>query len=628
MDKNPSISIQETITEIQPRTTKSYGEYFVKKPSGIIQQSKITKLLTNIWDFMLTDPNEAGDSPYNIGDCWAQIDNDTLYFKTKFYTQWGNPASDFISPAIFIDADRNPSTGYDGSFGYHTNDIGAEYLLAPLASTNILYWNGTDWADSGYPMYSYILPNSDSIIIGVALNDIGNPYDMDIVEANIDETTGYFDYAPDSANGHITLYQDDIELVSIDSFPYDYVNPNTAIPLYATATNHGLQEDSFNIICLIDSSGSIILGSNVFIPSLLPDSSIQVFMCTWNTGPLNSQYNIKMWTTLSTDSNYTNDTLGIDVTTFDLTRNISSSYANTVPTIDGLIAAIEWTDAVKRDVTDVLGKGGALLPPGQVYLYIMNDDSFLYLGIDAIYDVLNDDEDAFWQCYDDNGDTLYPAYPDSSEGELDVDHYIAGDILSFCPEMSDSSCNTFITTAIQEMSSLASGHMQYEIAIPINTSLIEGLQANMGDVFRMWFFTGDGSDYTIFGWWPTTAHNGWGDLDDMGEITLATASGINFNKKSIKNSNELSIYCSTINSFKNEIYFSYNIPSYSNVTLNIYNSSGQMIKSIINENKIPGKYTTKWNTCNNDGIEVPSGIYFYMLEVDNNKVPGKMILIK
>jgi len=55
------------------------------------------------------------------------------------------------------------------------------------------------------------------------------------------------------------------------------------------------------------------------------------------------------------------------------------------------------------------------------------------------------------------------------------------------------------------------------------------------------------------------------------------------------------------------------------VTLNIYNSLGEKVRDIIDEEKGPGYYMALWNGRDNWGREVCSGIYFYRLEVMGNR---------
>ncbi|MBK7104013.1 MAG: T9SS type A sorting domain-containing protein [Ignavibacteriae bacterium] len=71
----------------------------------------------------------------------------------------------------------------------------------------------------------------------------------------------------------------------------------------------------------------------------------------------------------------------------------------------------------------------------------------------------------------------------------------------------------------------------------------------------------------------------------------------------------------------------YSIPDNSNlqqkVVLKIYNVLGQVVKTLVNENKHPGIYEIEFN-----GNDLMSGIYFYKLEVGNFIQMRKMVLTK
>jgi len=59
------------------------------------------------------------------------------------------------------------------------------------------------------------------------------------------------------------------------------------------------------------------------------------------------------------------------------------------------------------------------------------------------------------------------------------------------------------------------------------------------------------------------------------------------------------------------------------VSLKVYNVSGKEVKTLVNENKLPGNYDVEF-----DGSDLPSGVYFYKLEASSYVVSKRMILIK
>jgi hypothetical protein len=64
------------------------------------------------------------------------------------------------------------------------------------------------------------------------------------------------------------------------------------------------------------------------------------------------------------------------------------------------------------------------------------------------------------------------------------------------------------------------------------------------------------------------------------------------------------------------------------ITLKIYNILGQLVKTVVNEEKLPEGYRVIWNGENDAGKEVASGIYFYQLKIKDHVTTKKMILLR
>ncbi|MFH0734477.1 MAG: T9SS type A sorting domain-containing protein [bacterium] len=75
-----------------------------------------------------------------------------------------------------------------------------------------------------------------------------------------------------------------------------------------------------------------------------------------------------------------------------------------------------------------------------------------------------------------------------------------------------------------------------------------------------------------------------------------------------------------------EIEFSINESK--NVSINIYNVNGELVKNLLNEYLTQGNHKTLWNGTGNDGQRVSSGVYFYKLNVGNFATTKKMIILK
>jgi hypothetical protein len=89
------------------------------------------------------------------------------------------------------------------------------------------------------------------------------------------------------------------------------------------------------------------------------------------------------------------------------------------------------------------------------------------------------------------------------------------------------------------------------------------------------------------------------------------------------------LYTNYPNPFNPTTNISYRLPKTSNVTLTIYNSLGQeVVKLLDNEMQNAGMYNVSWNGKDACGNSVASGIYFYQLKANDYVLSKKMVLIK
>jgi hypothetical protein len=65
------------------------------------------------------------------------------------------------------------------------------------------------------------------------------------------------------------------------------------------------------------------------------------------------------------------------------------------------------------------------------------------------------------------------------------------------------------------------------------------------------------------------------------------------------------------------------------VALRIYNVAGQLVKTLVDGQRVAGQvYEANWNGLNNSGQPVSSGVYFYKLVARNFTQTKKMVLLK
>ena len=91
---------------------------------------------------------------------------------------------------------------------------------------------------------------------------------------------------------------------------------------------------------------------------------------------------------------------------------------------------------------------------------------------------------------------------------------------------------------------------------------------------------------------------------------------------------KFSLYQNYPNPFNPSTYIKYYIPKFELITLDIFNLKGNHIKSLINSNLYPGTYLNIWDSTDKNGLNVPAGIYIYILKSQTINESKKMILLK
>jgi hypothetical protein len=72
----------------------------------------------------------------------------------------------------------------------------------------------------------------------------------------------------------------------------------------------------------------------------------------------------------------------------------------------------------------------------------------------------------------------------------------------------------------------------------------------------------------------------------------------------------------------------YTLLSDADVVLSIYNTKGQLVRSLANLRAKAGEHTLEWNTEDNSGKKVSSGLYFYRLQAGNKILSRKLLMLR
>jgi hypothetical protein len=91
---------------------------------------------------------------------------------------------------------------------------------------------------------------------------------------------------------------------------------------------------------------------------------------------------------------------------------------------------------------------------------------------------------------------------------------------------------------------------------------------------------------------------------------------------------EISLQGNFPNPFNPVTTIEYSLTADSHVTVKVYNTSGQEIKTLVNQNQGPGKHTVVWDATDKDNNTVTSGLYIYRVEAGKSSASGRMMFLK
>ncbi|HID93553.1 MAG TPA: T9SS type A sorting domain-containing protein [bacterium (Candidatus Stahlbacteria)] len=76
-----------------------------------------------------------------------------------------------------------------------------------------------------------------------------------------------------------------------------------------------------------------------------------------------------------------------------------------------------------------------------------------------------------------------------------------------------------------------------------------------------------------------------------------------------------------------ETHIAYQLPKASRVILEIYNTLGQLVKTLVDENQDAGYYKVRWDGSDESGKPISSGVYFYQIQADKFTSIKKLIVL-
>jgi hypothetical protein len=260
----------------------------------------------------------------------------------------------------------------------------------------------------------------------------------------------------------------------------------------------------------------------------------------------------------------------------------------------------------------------------------MNNLNYLYLALDDPNNTVTNDYDEFGIYFDDNNNFEWPPSSPSVEGNFWIDYYTANPSTARFRGISGWwPVSLLFDTPIDAAGvvhgiSFSTGHAQFEVQIDLSASQ---LNTSAGSSFGIYLFGYDGVG-TFSGYWPEETYNYWSLPAAYGTMILDPFTGIDELSPSMITVYELlPNYPNPFNPSTTIRYRLANTQAQQTV-LTIYNSSGQLIQTLVDQSQNNGEYSVTWDGLNSQGKEVGSGIYFYQLKSGNFTQTHKLLKMK
>jgi hypothetical protein len=55
---------------------------------------------------------------------------------------------------------------------------------------------------------------------------------------------------------------------------------------------------------------------------------------------------------------------------------------------------------------------------------------------------------------------------------------------------------------------------------------------------------------------------------------------------------------------------------------------GELVRTLVDQTMLPGRYTARWNGRNGRGVPVAAGVYIYRIVAGNYSATKRMLLLK
>lgn len=296
--------------------------------------------------------------------------------------------------------------------------------------------------------------------------------------------------------------------------------------------------------------------------------------------------------------------------------------------VDGIMNEASWSAAALNQVAElcvgtnpngISGRFKTLWDTSNLYVGLVVNDSYLNATQVACNNYNDSAVEIYLDMANDRGTQDYP----SSDGDF---HFmISYDCLQFCLNAYVASV---IPAGLQYVSTYNASGYTMEVSIPWTVLGVNPLIGASYE-FDVQIDFNNGTDTRVGQLvWNGDADN-WEDSTDFGDIQLGycpspTATATPGLRESFH------AFPNPVNPKQSQAHFNYNIENESEITIEIFTISGNRVKTILDKVVKPAGHHNEdaWDTKNESGKEVLSGVYLCVLNVKDKLTGSATRLVK
>jgi hypothetical protein len=253
--------------------------------------------------------------------------------------------------------------------------------------------------------------------------------------------------------------------------------------------------------------------------------------------------------------------------------------------------------------------------------YMVADD------FDGVADSIN--QVSWWGLFAEPNDPSRACYPDSCPFRIIFCEY--DDATPLWPGNTIEVCN--VTASAEETGSdyYYPGNPQVKLTARLDRCLF---------LERGWIIIMDNGINDCYFWWQNSSYSGNGVQYDIisqqwSRVNIDLAFCLEFNDSLVAINDDPSSLPTDFalaqnypNPFNAKTSIQLSLKKADEITLDIYDVGGRLIKSLYDGNLAAGTHNLIWDGTNESGNVVSSGIYFYRLKSSDNTISKKMVLLK